>query len=74
MVRAPRSASAAYTQGLPLQGASELWHACDRLRNSQAHSSPVADTIDVVDSVNSAHGVEYAIEVSGVTHLENEAA
>ncbi|MDQ0892500.1 hypothetical protein QFZ26_000055 [Agromyces ramosus] len=36
--------------------------------------SAVADAVDVVHRVDAAHGVEHAVEVGGVAHLEDEAA
>ncbi|MCU1477964.1 MAG: hypothetical protein JWQ64_2657 [Subtercola sp.] len=36
--------------------------------------SAAAHAVDIVDSVDAAHGVENAVEVGGVTHFEHEAA
>ena len=37
-------------------------------------ASAVADPVDVVDSVDPAHGVQHPVEVGGVAHLEHELA
>ncbi|MCP2372103.1 hypothetical protein BJ978_002779 [Agromyces terreus] len=36
--------------------------------------SAVADAVDVVDGVDAAHGVQHAVQMGGVAHLEHEPA
>ncbi len=47
----------------------------DRIERAAALlGSAVADAVDVVDGVDAAHGVEHAVEMRRVAHLEDEAA
>ena len=53
--------------------ASHVRRARERV-NAALQLSTVADAIDVVHGVDTSHGVEHAVEVCRVAHLEHEAA
>jgi len=46
----------------------------DRLRSMTVPPSAVADAVDVVHGVNASDGVEHAVEMGGIPHLEDELA